>query len=105
MSPCVADRGRGLVAESFFREADTIMDLPALFFDNIMHLRVFMQIHEVFHDRVVFIEDVRGTDGVGLSVWAVLVGLGQYVQHYSGINLDTMPVFILLQATVSMAHL
>ena len=78
--------GRGLVAARAFREQEKILDMSALYFDDYEKLRAFHLSHEAFADRTVEIQNVRTEGGEVKTVYAVLVGPGQYVQHYNGIR-------------------
>jgi len=83
ISAAEVGKPRGLIARRQFREGDVICNLAALFFDDREKLRAFLQAHETFWDRIVRIRNVLNTERVAVTVYAVLIGLGQHLQHYA----------------------
>ena len=81
--------GRGLLASQAFKEGETVLDMTSLYFDNRTDLDAFLMQSPEFRDRVVRIEGVKiSSTGSLVSLWAALVGLGQYIQHYSSPTLS-----------------
>ena len=87
LGPTKVGVGRGLVTTRSFRENEKIMDLTALWFDSVSALNEFLSQSGggAFSDRVVVISNVLRS-GAPQDLYAVLVGLGQYVNHYSGLR-------------------
>lgn len=47
-------------------------------------MQVFCNEHERFSDKIVRLRNMRQTDNTAVTVYAVLLGIGQHLQHYDG---------------------
>jgi hypothetical protein len=83
-----ADAGRGLVASRGLREGEVIAHASSLFFDSAEQLRKFLRLprNQQFRDRIVGIENLRRGGEPHGTVFAVLIGAAQFVQHYVNIR-------------------
>ena len=75
--------GRGLEMRVSVKEAEKIIDVPALWYDSLDSLRKFLAMkgNEYWATRVVKIEGVAKGDGE-TDMYAVMVGCAQYTNHY-----------------------
>ena len=83
LSAASADKPRSLISMHQRREGDIITSLPCLWMDDRSKLQTFLNTHETFWGSVVHIRNVASRDRTLISVWAVLLGLGLHLQHYS----------------------
>lgn len=79
--------GRGLVCAAGRREGETILKLSCLWFDSDVSLNGFLRIpgNEGWRNKVVRVSGVK-KEGRPRDIYAVLVGVGQYINHYQGIK-------------------
>ena len=88
VSPMVPEQGRGLESTlPHLAEESVVCPATALFFDDKSLVLAFLRApgNAIYSDRVVRIDKVMH-HGRETSVWAVLIGCAQYLQHYSGIK-------------------
>ena len=80
-----ADTGRGLETLIHRRDGDIVCGASALFWDEWDGLLAWVKLpgNARFCDRIVQIDKVRRM-GQDITVWAVLVGVAQFAQHYVG---------------------
>ena len=80
-----ADAGRGLETLTHRRDGDIVCGASALFWDEWDGLLAWVELpgNARFCDRIVQIDKVRRI-GQDRTVWAVLVGVVQFAQHYDG---------------------
>lgn len=78
--------GRGLVARVPLRERDPILDVTCLWYDDKAALEAFFATPggAGFKDRTVKVLLQR--EGSPVQVYGVMVGAGQFLQHYAGIR-------------------
>ena len=81
------NKGRGLETLTARRDGDVICGASALFWDDWNSLLEFVRLpgNARFGDRVVQIDNVMRA-GEDVTIWAVLVGVCQFAQHYEGIR-------------------
>ena len=84
-TPVEDGRGRGLEVLARRLEGEVVCPAPALFYDDFSILREFLRQNPRFADRVVKIEGVK-KNGQILPIFAILVGVAQYAQHFQGIR-------------------
>ena len=79
------NKGRGLETLTAKRDGDIICGASALFWDEWERLLEFVKLpgNARFGDRIVQIDNVKRC-GLDVTIWAVLVGVCQFVQHYEG---------------------
>ena len=83
LTPAREGFGRGLEMRVSVKEAEKIIDVPALWYDSLDSLRKFLAMkgNEYWATRVVKIEGVAKGDGE-TDMYAVMVGCAQYTNHY-----------------------
>ena len=79
----MAEKGRGLETVQPLRDGEVVCETAALFFDEWDALKSTLDLNPHFKDRVVRINDVKRS-GKSITIWAIMVGLGQYAQHFAG---------------------
>jgi len=79
--------GRGLVTQAGRREGEKIIDLPCLWFDSIDTLNNFLRApgNSGWSNKVIVVSGVM-KNGTPQDIYAVLVGAGQYINHFAGIK-------------------
>ena len=80
-----AQTGRGLETVVARRDGEKVCTASALFFDDWNTLLATVRANPRFSDRVVHISGVK-RGGKEISVWAVLLGIAQFAQHFAGIR-------------------
>ena len=87
ITPVEADHGRGLLTNNLLRDGSTL-PASALFFDSEVLLQGWLNQpgNSKYSDRTVLLPGVL-QEGEARTVWAVLVGVAQYVNHYLGIRM------------------
>ena len=86
LTPPNTERGRGLVAKKSYRDGDIVATASCLWFDNKDFLMKHLRQHPWYKDRTIQITGVKHPTKGPTTVWACLVGVAQYVQHYSGVR-------------------
>ena len=78
-------KGRSLETLKSRRDGDIVCGASALYWDSYDSLLAFLKLpgNACFCDRVVCVEGVKHM-GQERSIWAVLVGVAQFAQHYEG---------------------
>lgn len=77
------NKGRGLELTTSRRDGELVCSASALFFDDKNLLETFLGQNARFADRVVSIAGVK-RQGQDVEIWAVLVGIAQFIQHFVG---------------------
>lgn len=79
------DKGRGSETLTYRSDGDIVCGASALFWDDWdgPHAWVKLPGNARLRDRIVQIDNVRRM-GTNITVWADLVGVCQYAQHYDG---------------------
>lgn len=77
------NKGRGLELTTSRRDGELVCSASALFFDDKDLLETFLGQNARFADRVVSIPGVK-RQGKEVELWAVLVGVAQFIQHFVG---------------------
>ena len=69
------------------RENEEIMEVPCLWYDSLEAVREFISKtgNEFWRDRIIKVENVI-RNGTAQDMFAVMVGVGQYANHYAGIK-------------------
>lgn len=83
VTPVVPDKGRGIETVVSKREGEIVCEASALFFDDFDVVMGLIKANPRFGDRVCRIEGVHRA-GEKVVVYAVLVGIAQFIQHYTG---------------------
>ena len=78
-------KGRGIEVLKKRLENEVVCTASALFYDDLALLQEFLKANPRFRDRVVKIDGTKKA-GSNVVVYAVLVGVAQYIQHYQGIR-------------------
>lgn len=77
------DKGRGIETIVAKREGEVVCDASALFFDDYDTVMAVITANPRFSDRVCRIDGVhRG--GEKVTIYAILLGIAQFIQHYTG---------------------
>ena len=80
-TPVEDDKGRGLEVLARRLEGEVVCLAPALYYDDFSIMKESLRQNPRFADRVVKIEGVK-KNGQIVPVFAILVGVAQYAQHF-----------------------
>jgi hypothetical protein len=85
------DKGRSLETQRARRDGEIVCSASALFFDSFDDLVSLLRLpgNARFADRVCKITGVQRADQP-VEIWAVLVGVAQYIQDFHGIGIRTL---------------